>query len=353
MKRRDLLKVLFAASALGGARLGCYRLARPAEPDGPLSDAAQQLVARAWQGLDPARTLDCHVHVVGLGIGSTGAYVNPRMRALTHPVEYARFTIYRHAAGITDMERADQQYVERLVSLVRQQRPHGRLMILAFEQVYGEDGVADVDASEFHTPNDYVLELSRLYPDCFVACASIHPYRRDAVDELQRVAEAGAIAVKWLPNAMRMDPASPRCDAFYRKLAELGLPLLTHAGEEKAVHSEEWQKLGNPLRLRRALDAGVKVVVAHCASLGENEDLDAPGDDKPLLPSYELFARMARQPEYRGRLFGEVSALTQYNRCELFARVLTEPALEGRLVNGTDYPLPAINALIRTGKLAS
>lgn len=34
--------------------------------------------------------------------------------------------------------------------------------------------------------------------------------------------------------------------------------------------------LGNPLLLRRALDMGVKIIVAHVASEGECDDLDNP-----------------------------------------------------------------------------
>ncbi len=34
------------------------------------------------------------------------------------------------------------------------------------------------------------------------------------------------------------------------------------------------EHFGNPLLLRRALDAGVRVVVAHCGSMGEDRDLD-------------------------------------------------------------------------------
>ena len=61
---------------------------------------------------------------------------------------------------------------------------------------------------------------------------------------------------------------------FEQHLVEHGIALLTHAGEEQAVEAEEDQELGNPLRLRRALDAGVQVIVAHCASLGTGLDLD-------------------------------------------------------------------------------
>jgi len=65
---------------------------------------------------------------------------------------------------------------------------------------------------------------------------------------------------------MGIDPASSRCDRFYEALVRTDTPLLTHAGEEAAVDSPAAQELGNPLRLRRALEHGVRVIVAHCAT---------------------------------------------------------------------------------------
>jgi hypothetical protein len=38
------------------------------------------------------------------------------------------------------------------------------------------------------------------------------------------------------------------------------------------------EDFGNPLRLRRPLEQGVRVLVAHCASLGSGLDLDADRD---------------------------------------------------------------------------
>lgn len=34
---------------------------------------------------------------------------------------------------------------------------------------------------------------------------------------------------------MQQQPEKSACDAFYRKLVELSLPLITHTGEEQAV----------------------------------------------------------------------------------------------------------------------
>jgi len=120
-------------------------------------------------------------------------------------------------------------------------------------------------------------------------------------------------------------------------------------GEEQAVHAREDQKLGNPLRFRRPLDLGVRVVMAHAASLGSDEDLDHGGE---LRPSFELFLRLMDEPRYEGRLYGEISALTQVNRLPEPLLVLLERSdLHHRLINGSDYPLPAINAVVWTSAL--
>lgn len=343
MRRRELL-----AGSAALAASSCFRLARPADPDGPLSDHARALTRKAWDGLDPRQVLDMHVHVVGLGRGGTGCWVNEVMQQPgRHPVNALRFDIYKRAAGVDDDEHADQQYVATLLSRVRRQLLHGRVMILAFDQSYGEDGEARRDLTEFYTPNDYVLSLARQHPDVFVPCASIHPYRRDAVAELERCAAAGAVAVKWLPNAMYIDPSSAKCDAFYDALARLDVTLLTHAGEEKAVEAEEAQRFGNPLHLRRPLDRGVRVVVAHCASLGKNPDLDAPG--QPWVHNFDLFTRLMEQKQYEGSLWGDVSAMTQANRAgRALSTVIERTDWHERLLNGSDYPLPAINVLVQT-----
>src|SRR4029079_2466094 len=98
------------------------------------------------------------------------------------------------------------------------------------------------------------------------------------VEALERSQRGRVRAVKWIPAAMGIDPASPRCDRFYAALARLDVPLITHSGLERAGVSGYSQDLGNPLRLRRALAAGVRVVVAHCASMGTDRDLDrGPG----------------------------------------------------------------------------
>lgn len=345
--RRQLLVLATGAALYGGLRFGRSRLARQPALSGPYSEATQALLATVWKGLEPSRVLDVHTHLIGLGHGGTGCEVGERMQSRSNPLEYSKFSIYLEASGITDLEQADQQYLARLLSLVSSQTPHGRLLLMAFDRAYDQNGQALKGETEFYTPNDYALKLASAHPQYFAACASVHPRRADAVDALERAVEAGAVAVKWLPNAMNIDPSSPSCDAFYEALARLKVPLISHAGEEKAVHAEERQRLGNPLLLRRALDHGVTVVVAHCASLGQNPDLDAPG--QPWVDNFELFWRLFQERQWQGRLFGELSAITLVNRVgRPLDQLLSHPELHSRLVNGSDYPLPAINVLMQT-----
>jgi hypothetical protein len=345
--RRQLVVLASGAALYGGFRYGLTRLARAPAATGPLTDEAQALLEQAWRGLDPSLVLDAHVHLVGLGSGGSGCTVSPRLRHATNPLERLKFDLYLEASGVTDEAQADQQYLARLVDLVSHQQPHGRLLLMAFDHAYDEAGQVLTADSEFFTPNRYALDAARAHPELFVPCASVHPLRPDAVQALEQAVEAGAVAVKWLPNAMNIDPSSPRCDAFYDALVRLKVPLISHAGEEKAVHAEERQRLGNPLHLRRPLSRGVTVVVAHCASLGQNPDLDAPG--KPWRDNFDLFWRLLHEPEWEGLLYGELSALTLVNRVgRPLELLLDHPELHGRLINGSDYPLPAINVLLQT-----
>jgi uncharacterized protein len=324
---------------------------RPDDLERELSPAARALVTAAWADLDRARIVDFHVHVVGVGAGGTGCEIHPKMLSWRHPWSRMQFLVYTQAARARDFERADAQYMERLEALTSAVPNHGRYVLLPFDRHYAADGATVPDECEMFTPNEYVERLAAARPELFVAACSVHPYRADALAELERCARAGARIVKWLPNSMGMDPADARCDAFYDKLAELDMALLTHAGRERAVDAEGAQELGNPLRLRRALDRGVKVIMAHCASDGVNFDLDDPA--QPEVESFDLFLRMMEEPRYVGRLFGEISTLTQINRCgRPLETMLDRTDLHARLVNGSDYPLPAIDVMFSTRKLA-
>lgn len=323
---------------------------RPEELRSGISTRAGDLIKRAFEDIDPKRLVDYHTHVAGIGKDGSGAFVNAKMQSWKHPLDRLKFEVYLTAGAVDDVEHADTQIVERLARLVTNIEGHGKHRVLAFDKNYNRDGSENLQKTEFYVPNDYVFSLVAQYPDLFEPVLSVHPYRDDALTELERGAQRGARMVKWLPNAMGIDPSDALCDPFYQKLKELNLVLLSHGGEEKAVQAEEDQKLGNPLLLRRPLDAGVKVIVAHCAGLGDNEDLD--DSQRRPLSNFDLFLRLMAEKRYEGLVFADISAMTQVNRCRgPLATILKREDLHDRLVNGSDYPLPAINVLIRTRPL--
>ena len=324
---------------------------QPEELKRVISTQAADLIKRAFDDVDPARLLDYHTHIAGIGNGTNGTFVNPKMRTWRHPLDKLKFKIYLSAGGVNDIERSDDQIVDRLTRLIRNIEGHGKHRLLAFDKYYNRDGTANLSKTQFYVPNAYVFDLAKQHRDVFEPVISVHPYRPQALKELEDGARLGARMVKWLPNAIGIDPSDELCDPFYQKLKDLDLTLLSHGGEEKAVESEDDQRLGNPLLLRRALDHGVKVIIAHCAGLGENEDLDDPHHRR--VSNLDLFLRLMDVKRYEGLLFADISAMTQFNRCgHPLATILARDDLHERLVNGSDYPLPAINALVRTSTLA-
>jgi mannonate dehydratase len=225
-----------------------------------------------------------------------------------------------------------------------------KMVLFAFERAHHEDGKADLEHTIFHVPDAYARDTAKKHPEYFEWAASIHPYRPDALEALAQAKRDGARGVKWLPSAMGIDPASPRCDRFYEFLSRNDIPLIAHAGLERAVLGREAHDFGNPLRLRRALDAGVRVVVAHCASMGEDRDLDR-GESGPYVDSFSLFVRVF---EKHANCYGDLSAMTQVNRAgPALARVVESSEWHPRLLNGSDYPLPGVMPIFSVDFLVS
>lgn len=347
MNRRRFLAAAAALAVAPAARAGewlwnpCLDARVAGTPDSP---ALQAIYRATFDGLDPAQLWDAHAHLAGVGDADT--WVNPRMDAWWHPIEYLRKRFYMNAACAD----SDADYVARLYSLYAGMPNGVRALLFAFDYSYREDGARDLEASPFHVPNDYAAGVARAHPDRFEWAASVHPWRADAIETLERAAAGGARAVKWLPPVQRMDPASPRCDAFYAALVRLDLPLIAHAGKELAVNGTAGE-FGNPLRLRRALDRGVRVVVAHCASLGKSADLDR-GAKARRVSNFDLFLRLTEDRNYSGRVFGDIANVAARLRAWVIPKLLARPDLHDRLLYGSDYPIAGVVPIISVPLLA-
>jgi uncharacterized protein len=321
-------------------------LTNPCAESFPVSlrdDPTWQIV---WKDIRPDQVWDTHVHLVGVGDASSEVWFNPAMDEWLHPQLKLQKAFYMNATCAVP-GRIDETAVSRMTELAQSLPTGMKLMLFAFD--WHRDGQGNIrkEKSIFHISDKYAATVAQQLPDRFEWVASIHPFRPDAVDALEQAHAQGAKAIKWLPSGMGIDPASSKCDAFYQKAAALGMPIISHTGKESAVPGGD-QAYGNPLRMRRALDHGVKVILAHCASDGKDEDLDHGGRS---VQSFDLFTRLMDTPDYQQTLYGDISATTLINHAWVLPELIKRQDWHSRLVNGSDYPLPGIMPLTNVNTL--
>jgi len=265
--------------------------------------------------------IDCHVHLAALPDGDNGCYISAKM--LKSPL--FRFLLWKHDLEPNQPRAANQKYLADLLTELKASRHVQQAVILAMDGVYDQNGRLNQAHTDFLIGNDYVLKTAQAHPDELLAGVSINPQRRDAIDEVHRCADAGAVLVKVLPNAKQFDPANPKYKPFYRALAERRLPFLSHVGYEFSLIGKD-QSVGDPDRLRLALDEGATVIAAHACSYG--------------LILYEKFLPtlldlVQRYPHF----YADISALTLPNRIRMLLHLRRYPNVQERLLFGTDYPL--------------
>ncbi len=274
--------------------------------------------------------IDCHVHVVGNGTAGTGCWYRPRGITRFGAPLMLRSVGLPRSALTGDL---DGLYAQQLLRFVRESSVDAAV-ILAQDEPYRENGDVIANTGSFYVPNDYVLSLARQHRE-FLPAVSIHPARRDALAELERCLEAGAVMLKCLPNCQNLDWNSPRYTRFLERMAESGLILLAHTGSERTLPVLN-AALASPRVLTRALEIGVTCIAAHS------------GTGTMLLdPDYfEIFVEMTRRFP---RLYGDNSALAGCNfraRPSALRRMVQDPTLAARILHGSDVPVPVTGVLL-------
>ncbi|HUR46760.1 MAG TPA: amidohydrolase family protein [Candidatus Saccharimonadales bacterium] len=268
------------------------------------------------------KPVDMHVHIVGNGSSGSGCWL--RVKGWHRPMAafMCRHVGLPFSALSGDFDRL---YRERLVQLARESSL-GALVILAHEQVYAANGQLMEGKGSLYVPNDYVLKLAKEHPE-FLPAVSIHPARADALEELERCLEEGAVMMKCLPNCQNIDCSDRRYQKFWERMAEAGLPLLAHTGGEHTVPVIR-PEYSDPRNLLLPLECGVKVIAAHCATKSGLGDPDY----------FPVFAEMIRRFP---NLYGDSSAFNVPLRGRHVPECIREP-LSGRVLHGSDFPVPVL-----------
>ena len=112
--------------------------------------------------------------------------------------------------------------------------------------------------------NDFAMELDR--DDCLVAFGSVHPDAPDALEELERIAAAGLKGVKLHPEYQQFYADDEKMKPIYRKISDLGLITLFHAGHDYGFPPPYHAMPEHLLRALRWFDS--PVVAAHWGGMG-------------------------------------------------------------------------------------
>jgi uncharacterized protein len=235
--------------------------------------------------------------------------------------------MYLKAFRVSDREllqHGDGLILQRLSELLAQSQRVSAAVILAMDGTVGSDGELDEAGTEIYIPNRFVADATGRYSNLLYG-ASINPYRRDAVRQLEQASYDGAVLIKWLPSIQLIDPSDERLTPFYIRMKELDLPLLSHTGNESSFTLSR-NELADPERLRLPLSLGVKVIAAHAGSNGRND-----GES-----NHTRFIRLCREFD---NLSADISALTQLNRLTHLPRLLKYRESHHRLLYGSDMPL--------------
>ncbi|HEY32885.1 MAG TPA: amidohydrolase family protein [Dehalococcoidia bacterium] len=268
---------------------------------------------------DRFKKADIHIHI--MASANEGGFISRSL--LSKP--WSKYMSYWLGLESDTVE----EYISRLVSYIRES-PLDIGVILACDAIYDEHGEVDPRTS-FFVPNDVVLKVAGTHEELLPG-VSIHPNRKDALEEIDRCVEAGAALLKWLPNTQVIDPSDKKYKAFYRKLSDYGLPLLSHSGFEftmKAIN----QRLGDPNKLRLALEEGTTVISAHC------------GISYAGLSTRYLKTWLSLLKEYP-TLYGDLAALSLGFGGRLIRKLLENQIASERLVNGSDFPVPPLRTVI-------
>ncbi|MEB3203824.1 MAG: amidohydrolase family protein [Candidatus Sericytochromatia bacterium] len=261
--------------------------------------------------------IDVHVHMVDRGGAGCPCHVSRRMR------HSWQFRILDRMLAHHDVRDGD-SWVARLTRWLDEALHIDRVALFALDGAYHADGTLDFANSPMVIPNAVVTEVCRQHAG-LLPVISINPDRADAVAELERWGPH-AVALKWLApmQRFRLDPL--RHAAFIDLLAELQLPVITHAGAEHTFPAAV-QELGDPVLMAPLLERGIPVIFAHCATGSFMH---------PRAGRLEAFLSTLERYDHA---FGDSSGFTSLVR----GRWLADRRLDGvreRILHGSDLPVP-------------
>ena len=299
--------------------------------------------------IDPGDVIDIHVHIGG----PSGENENMYFWSDAFRKSLA-FEGMKLVTRLTESQMTFPRYVSVLFQQLKHSKHIDKIVLLALDAVYTEEGKKDTAGTHLFVANEMLAHLSQSY-DGFLFGCSVHPYAPDAAQRLWKCARRGAVLCKWIPSSQAIDPTHPLSLRFYRALAELELPLLIHVGPEDAIPSnlsradqllfnsaagKHASRAGDAVAM--ALDAGATVIVAHCGlPLGNLLD-------KENAYWEEVFEGLLDRAELGSTdrpLYADISAFCLPGRAQYGEKIIPLAKKNPqKFLLGSDYPIPIISS---------
>lgn len=268
--------------------------------------------------------IDFHVHLAGSGCCQSGIILGKSFQ------RKPTFYFLKKSQKITSeqMHRdIDLLWIKRISNLVEESKLISKAVTLCLDAIYDKNGEPIPKYIQLYIPNEWGSYAVKQFPNTLLHGASVHPYRKDSLQELEKCFHNHAFLIKWLPSVMGIDPENDLCLPFYDLLKHFKIPLLSHTDNEHTFSEPQkgWLKNNHILKLKKALERGVVVIAAHAGTPTQIHFAEE------LATQYENF-------------FLDTSGLFNPARArsslQLF-QIAKKSVLGDRLLFATDWPVPA------------
>ncbi len=307
--------------------------------------------------------IDMHFHV-----GVNGD-IDERLGKLLD--EYKQDTVFKFFLFFLRIKEKDVQdkiLIQKTVETINTSSHINKVVCLALDHVYDENGNPEQSQSNMWVSNQFVLNLQSKNSKILFG-ASVHPYDENFQSRVTECIKKGAVFLKWLPSAQQIDLAHEKTLKALEFLAQAKngkpLPLLLHVGPEYAIPSKNpkttsydflsWSKsdaFWNQFRgkkkwykpklkkihanLKTALDKGAVIIFAHCGLPYFSSFAFFEHSDFHVIKRY--LNQYPASGINGGRCYADVSACATPFRKQYFKSLKKLPAES--LLFGSDLPTP-------------